>query len=154
MAEKHRMVKWSPPYRREEVEEPEFDLIEIERDGPIGRIVLNSPEKRNPLGYERLLQVEMAAKLLELDEEVRVVILKGQGPSFSAGYDITPVKRGERQRNMPPGWVHPPRTRPALAVLRPGARARLLDALRLAETGDRADPGALPRGRERTRGLL
>ena len=26
-----RMVKWSPPYRRENVEMPEFDLIEIER---------------------------------------------------------------------------------------------------------------------------
>ena len=44
----HRTVKWSPPYRRENVEMPEFDLIEIERDAPIGRIVLNSPEKRNP----------------------------------------------------------------------------------------------------------
>jgi enoyl-CoA hydratase len=106
------MVKWSPPYRRENVEPPEFDLIEIERDGPVGRIVLNSPEKRNPLGYERLLQIEMAAKLLELDEEVRVLIIKGQGPCFSAGYDITPVKKGERQRNMPPGgYIHPSRDR-------------------------------------------
>ena len=91
-----RMVKWSPPYRRENVEMPEFDLIEIERDGPVGRIVLNSPEKRNPLGYERLLQIEMAAKLLELEDDIRLIIIKGQGPSFCAGYDITPVKRGER----------------------------------------------------------
>ena len=59
-----RMVKWSPPYRRENVEMPEFDLIEIERDAPIGRIVLNSPEKRNPLGYERLLQIEMVPNVL------------------------------------------------------------------------------------------
>ena len=49
----HRVVKWSPPYRRENVEQPVFDLIEIEIDGPIGRIILNTPEKRNPLGYER-----------------------------------------------------------------------------------------------------
>jgi enoyl-CoA hydratase len=108
----HRMVKWSPPYRRENVEEPDFDLIEIERDGPVGRIILNTPEKRNPLGYERLLQIEMAAKLLELDREVRVIIIKGQGPAFSAGYDITPVKKGERQRNMPPGgYIDPSRDR-------------------------------------------
>ena len=38
-----RMVKWSPPYRRENVEMPEFDLIEVERDGPVGRIVLKEP---------------------------------------------------------------------------------------------------------------
>ncbi len=106
----HRMVKWSPPYRREEVEQPEFDLIEIECDGPIGRIILNTPEKRNPLGYERLLQIEMAAKLMELDDEIRVIIIKGQGPCFSAGYDMTPVKKGERQRNMPPGgYINPSR---------------------------------------------
>ena len=81
----HRMVKWSPPYRREEVEQPEFDLIEIECDGPIGRIILNTPEKRNPLGYERLLQIEMAAKLMELDDEIRVIIIKGQGPLLLSG---------------------------------------------------------------------
>jgi len=110
--ETHRMVKWSPPYRRENVEHPEFDLIEIERDGPIGRIILNSPEKRNPLGYERLLQIEMAAKLLELDRDVRVIIIKGQGPCFSAGYDMTPVKKGERQRNFSPGgYIDPERDR-------------------------------------------
>ena len=101
--ENPRMVKWSPPYRRENVEMPEFDLIEIERDAPIGRIILNSPEKRNPIGYERLLQLEMAAKLLELDDDIRVIIIKGQGPCFSAGYDITPVKKGKRPRNMPQG---------------------------------------------------
>ena len=62
---------------------PEFDLIDIERDGPVGRIVLNSPEKRNPLGYERLLQIEMAAKLLELEDDIRVIIIKGQGQAFA-----------------------------------------------------------------------
>lgn len=106
------LVKWSAPYRREKVEMPEFDLIEIERDAPIGRIVLNSPEKRNPLGYERLLQIEMAAKLLELDDSIRVIIIKGQGPSFCAGYDMTPVKKGERARNFPPGgYINPQRDR-------------------------------------------
>ncbi len=106
------LVKWSPPYRRETVEMPEFDLIEIEREAPIGRIVLNSPEKRNPLGYERLLQIEMAAKLLELDDSIRVIIIKGQGPSFCAGYDMTPVKKGERARNFPPGgYINPQRDR-------------------------------------------
>ena len=118
----HRMVKWSPPYRKENVELPELDLVDVERDGPIGRIVLNSPEKRNPLGYERLLQIEMAAKLLELDDEIRVIIIKGRGPSFSAGYDMTPAKKGERQRNMPPGGYIHPEPRSPLAVLRPRAR--------------------------------
>jgi len=105
-----KLVKWSPPYRGENVERPVYDLIDYEKDGPIGRIVLNSPEKRNPLGYERLLQIEMAAKEMELDEEIKVIILKGRGPSFCAGYDITPVKPGEPRRNTPEnGYIHPDR---------------------------------------------
>jgi enoyl-CoA hydratase len=105
-----RIVKWSPPYRGEAVERPAFDLVDLEKDGPIGRIVLNAPEKRNPLGYERLLQIEMAAKEMELDDEIRVIIIKGAGPSFSAGYDITPTPPGEPKRNTPEnGYIHPDR---------------------------------------------
>ncbi len=105
-----KFVKWSPPYRGEDVERPEYDLINYEKDGPIGRIVLNSPEKRNPLGYERLLQIAMAAKEMELDDDIRVIIIKGEGPSFCAGYDITPIHPGERRRNTPiNGYINPDR---------------------------------------------
>jgi enoyl-CoA hydratase len=102
-----RIVKWSPPYRNEDVERPTYDLIRYEKDAPIGRIVLNSPEKRNPLGYERLLQIEMAAKEMELDDDIKVIILKGDGPSFCSGYDITPIQPGEPARNKPvDGFIH------------------------------------------------
>lgn len=108
-----KIVKYSPPYRGENVERPTFDLVDLEKDGPIGRIVLNSPEKRNPLGYERLMQIEMAAKEMELDDEIRVIIVKGAGPSFSAGYDITPTPPGEPKRNTPQdGYIHPDRDGP------------------------------------------
>lgn len=103
-------VKWSPPYRGEQVEQPRYDLVRLERDGPIGRIVLNSPEKRNPLGYERMLQIDMASKVLELDDDIRVIIIKGDGPSFCAGYDISHSGGGSPSRNTPPdGYIHPDR---------------------------------------------
>lgn len=105
-----KIVKWSPPYRGENVDRPDFDLVDLEKDGPVGRIILNAPEKRNPLGYERLLQIEMAAKDMELDDDIRVIIIKGAGPCFSAGYDITPTAPGEPKRNTPEnGYVHPAR---------------------------------------------
>ncbi|MCC6918599.1 MAG: enoyl-CoA hydratase/isomerase family protein [Alphaproteobacteria bacterium] len=108
-----KIVKWSPPYRGENVERPTFDLVDLEKDGVIGRIILNAPEKRNPLGYERLLQIEMAAKEMELDDDIRVIIIKGAGPSFSGGYDITPTPPGEPKRNTPEnGYHHPDRDGP------------------------------------------
>ena len=108
--DKRKITKWSPPYRGEDVPQPTFDLIRYEKDPPVGRIVLNTPEKRNPLGYERMLQIEMAAKSMELDEEIKVVIIKGDGPSFCSGYDITPPKKGEAPRNIPHrGYIHPDR---------------------------------------------
>ena len=105
-----RIVKWSPPYRGENVERPEYTLVDLEKDGHIGRIILNSPEKRNPLGYQRLLQIEMAAKEMELDDDIRVIIIKGLGPSFCAGYDITPTPPDEPKINIPEnGYIHPDR---------------------------------------------
>ncbi len=106
-----RLLKWSPPFRDEDYERPVYDLIRYEKSPPVGRIVLNSPEKRNPIGYERLLQLGMAAKEMELDEEIKVIIIKGDGPSFCAGYDITPVHPGEPARNYPASgtYIHPDR---------------------------------------------
>lgn len=105
-----RMTKWSPPFRDEDVERPTYDLIRYEKDPPVGRIVLNAPEKRNALGYQRLLQIAMAAKEMELDDEIKVIILKGEGPSFCAGYDITPIQPGQPARNSPVnGYIHPDR---------------------------------------------
>lgn len=107
---KRKMTKYSPPYRGENVDRPTYDLIDIEKDGEIGRIILNTPEKRNPLGYERLDQIAMAAKDMELDDEIKVIIIKGRGPSFSAGYDITPTPPGQPKRNTPEeGYIHPDR---------------------------------------------
>ena len=67
------------------------------------------PEKRNSLGYEMLLQLEMAAKEMELDDEIKVII-KGDGSCFSSGCDITPGPEVVPKRNTPEnGYIHPVR---------------------------------------------
>ena len=42
-----------------------YETILYEKDPPIGRIVLNQPEKRNPLSYLRLREIAEAAKEME-----------------------------------------------------------------------------------------
>lgn len=62
-------------------------LVEIEP--PLAVITLNRPERRNALSLE--LMRELTATLTELDQtaDVRVVILRANGPVFSSGHDLT-----------------------------------------------------------------
>ena len=104
-----------PLWRDEERELGGYEEIIYEKDVALGlgRIILNGPEKRNPLSYARKNEIGMALREMELDEEIKVIIIKGAGPSFCAGYDITPVNPGEPQRNGPASgaYVNPDRDR-------------------------------------------
>lgn len=61
--------------------------ILLKQDGPVTRIVLNRPERRNPLSLE--MMDEVLAAITTLPDESRVVIVSGAGPSFSAGHDLS-----------------------------------------------------------------
>jgi len=64
-------------------------LYEVERGR--ARITLNQPKRRNPLS--RALLEELSHALWEADDDraVHCVILRGNGPAFSAGYDLAPA---------------------------------------------------------------
>ena len=68
---------------------PTFKHILYEVESGRARITLNRPEKRNALSIE--LVEELRDALWEADDNkaVHCVILKGQGSSFCAGYDLT-----------------------------------------------------------------
>lgn len=55
----------------------------------IFEIVLNRPEKRNAITLEMLSGLDQAVQTAARTEEVRAVILRGEGKSFSAGIDVT-----------------------------------------------------------------
>jgi enoyl-CoA hydratase len=69
---------------------PEYEFIRYEVERGRARVTLNRPEKRNALSYAVL--TELADALWEADDDKRVhgVILRGAGPSFCSGYDLTP----------------------------------------------------------------
>jgi enoyl-CoA hydratase/carnithine racemase len=92
--------------------------VRLEHDGPLCTVVLDRPERRNaqtPATWRALTAAAAA-----LPPVVRVVVLRGEGPSFSAGMDTAmldpPDKSGRRG---------PPRS--------PGAEPSLLDLAGLAE---------------------
>jgi enoyl-CoA hydratase len=65
-----------------------FVLYESLDDGRIVRIKLNRPEARNAQNRGMLVELNEAFLRAEADDEVRVVILGGAGPMFSAGHDM------------------------------------------------------------------
>lgn len=62
--------------------------VHYERDGHIGRITLNRPEKRNAINWELTTELNESLGLAKADDEVRVVVVTGAGPSFCAGIDL------------------------------------------------------------------
>jgi enoyl-CoA hydratase len=59
-----------------------------EKSGPLGYITLNRPEKLNALSQEVLLRLEQLLDETRYDDDVRVLIIRGAGRAFSAGYDL------------------------------------------------------------------
>ena len=71
----------------------------LEKDGPIGWIVFNQPEKRNAVSLDMWQLMPDYVKDLQSDDAIRVVVLRGAGDqAFVAGADISQFK--ERRRNM------------------------------------------------------
>jgi enoyl-CoA hydratase len=70
----------------------------LEKDGPIGWIVFNQPEKRNAVSQEMWELMPQYVQDLTNDDAIRVVILRGGGDeSFVSGADISQFK--DRRRN-------------------------------------------------------
>jgi enoyl-CoA hydratase len=54
-------------------------------------ITLNRPEKRNAMNGQLLGELDAALADAETDRNVRIIVIQGAGPSFCAGYDLTPT---------------------------------------------------------------
>jgi enoyl-CoA hydratase len=63
-------------------------LADTPRPG-VRRLTMNRPEKRNALNNELRGAILAALQDADADPEVKVSILRGAGPSFSAGYDLS-----------------------------------------------------------------
>ena len=67
-------------------------LVEI--DPPCAILTLNRPERRNALSLELMRELIAALERVSADARARVVILRGNGPVFSAGHDLSELVDG------------------------------------------------------------
>lgn len=68
---------------------PSFATIELARAGAVLHIRLNRPDVRNAFNGALVTELSTAFAAAGDDAAVRVVVLSGNGPSFSAGADLS-----------------------------------------------------------------
>ena len=98
-----------------------MDAVLLEKDGPVAHLVLNRPEKHNALRFADLDDLVDLLHAAEEDDDVRVIVLRGRGPSFCSGQDYNDAVASY---GLEPGADG---TKPR----RPSQRSRLLQDRRL-----------------------
>jgi enoyl-CoA hydratase/carnithine racemase len=66
-----------------------MSVIETEDRGAVRHVVLNRPEKRNAFNAELVLGLGEAMAAAADEPDVRIVVLRGAGPMFSSGVDLS-----------------------------------------------------------------
>jgi enoyl-CoA hydratase len=70
------------------MERKTLDTIIYETDGPVARIVMNTPEKANVQTAQQVWDFEDALRWADRDEAIKVLIVKANGKGFCAGHAI------------------------------------------------------------------
>ena len=76
---------------------------EVDKDG-IATITLARPDKRNALSIRLRQELMDTLAAWADDEQVRVVMLTGEGPAFSAGFDLSEFGQPELARTTAASW--------------------------------------------------
>ena len=78
-----------------------MSLVKYETDGHVAWLRLNRPDKLNAINLPMLGELVSALDLAEQDDDVRVLVLCGEGRAFSAGFDLaeTEPESGESRQD-------------------------------------------------------
>ena len=76
--------------------EPPYELVVVDDPLPhVRRVTLNRPDKRNALNYQLRGELLDALRRGDEDEDVRVMVVRGAGSCFSAGYELGGGNEGQ-----------------------------------------------------------
>lgn len=68
--------------------EQTYQHILFEQDGAIAYVTMNRPAKRNALSVEHMQELFACFQAIGTERTIAAVILRGNGPVFSAGHDL------------------------------------------------------------------
>ncbi len=70
-------------------EERTYEHILYEGDGTVALVTMNRPKKRNALSLDHMQELISCLKAIGGAGEAPVVVLRGAGPAFCAGHDLS-----------------------------------------------------------------
>ena len=78
-------------------------LVEVEDRGAVRHVVMRRPEKRNAMNAELVGGLGQAFEAAAADGAVRCVVVRGDGPMFSSGMDLSGLRElSERPEDLRP----------------------------------------------------
>jgi enoyl-CoA hydratase/carnithine racemase len=66
-----------------------YEHVLVERDERVALVTMNRPSRRNALSLAHMQELTACFKELGQDRRVAVIILRGNGPAFCAGHDLS-----------------------------------------------------------------
>jgi enoyl-CoA hydratase/carnithine racemase len=72
-----------------------MSVVQYALDGRVARITLNRPERGNGITRAMLTALERAVEQADLDPDVSVLLLAGNGKGFCGGYDLVQSAEGQ-----------------------------------------------------------
>jgi enoyl-CoA hydratase/carnithine racemase len=63
--------------------------VRVELDGPTAVVTLDNPKRRNALSVATMTELTAALRDVAAHEGVRAIVLRAEGPAFSAGHDLS-----------------------------------------------------------------
>ena len=106
--------------------------IAIERQGPLGLVILNRPDRHNAFDDALIAELTEALRSMEAEDGIRAVVLSSVGRSFSAGADLNWMRRvagASMEENKRDAMALAAVSAVALAVVLIGSLTRLNGAI-------------------------
>jgi enoyl-CoA hydratase/carnithine racemase len=70
-----------------------YSTLEVRREGHVGWLVFDRPDRRNAMDATMLAELESAWRELDDDPVVRVIVNTGNGDAFQTGLDVAQLAR-------------------------------------------------------------
>ncbi len=85
----------------------DWEFIEVEREGRVGIVRFNRPERMNALGAELGGEIREAFEEFNADPAIGAIVTTGNGRAYSAGADLSARMAGDFEMNRPRPKPHP-----------------------------------------------